>query len=155
VVFNGKDAKDAPAPANTTRASAMAAVGASPADAAVFDMASEGKSAQEILAFLSKASRRPFNRVLAAALSRIGVSSTVSVDPVAGWRNNMGRNGAKFAASYSPKTDTVALYTPREAERHILHEFVHSATLKAIARGGLAARQMQAIFDTCRNRHDV
>jgi hypothetical protein len=70
VVFNGKDAKDAPAPANTTRASAMAAVGASPADAAVFDMASEGKSAQEILAFLSKASRRPFNRVLAAALSQ-------------------------------------------------------------------------------------
>jgi hypothetical protein len=128
-------------------ATAMAAVGASPADAAVFDMASEGRSAQEILSFLSKASRRPFNRVLAAALSRIGVSSTVSVDPAAGWRNNQGRNGAKFAASYSPKTDTVALYTPREAERHILHEFVHAASLKAIARGGPAARQMQSIFD--------
>ena len=128
-------------------ATAMAAVGASPADAAVFDMASEGKSAQEILAFLSKASRRPFNRVLAAALSRIGVSSTVSIDQAAGWRNNRGRNGAKFAASYSPKTDTVALYTPREAERHVLHEFVHAASLKAIARGGPAARQMQSIFD--------
>ena len=128
VMFNGKDAKDAPAPANTTRASAMAAVGASPADAAVFDMASEGRSAQEILAFLSKASRRPFNRVLAAALSRIGVSSTVSIDPAAGWRNNQNRQGAKFAASYSPKTDTVSLYTPREAERHVLHEFVHAAS---------------------------
>jgi hypothetical protein len=147
VMFNGKDAKDAPAPANTTRASAMAAIGASPADAAVFDMAAEGKSAQEILSFLSKASRRPFNRVLANALSRIGVSSSVSVDQQAGWRNVQNRQGARFAASYSPKLDAVTLFTPRNAEIHALHEFVHAASMKAVARGGIAARRMQAIFD--------
>jgi hypothetical protein len=111
VMFNGKEAKDAPAPFNTTRASAMAAVGASPADAAVFDMASEGKSAQEILAFLSKASRRPFNRVLAAALSRIGVSSTVSIDQAAGWRNN------RAAMAPSSQRATARRLTPLRSTR--------------------------------------
>jgi len=71
VMFNGKDAKDAPAPANTTRASAMAAANTSPSDSAVYQMAQEGKTAAEILAFLAKASRRPFNRV-APVQSRAG-----------------------------------------------------------------------------------
>ncbi len=52
----------------------------------------------------------------------------------------------KYAAQYNPKNDTVTLFTPRSAESHALHEFVHAATLKAIAAGGPASVQMRGLF---------
>ncbi|MBP9805540.1 MAG: PLxRFG domain-containing protein [Candidatus Accumulibacter sp.] len=116
------------------------------ADKAVFDMAWDGKSSAEILSFISKASRRPFNRVLARHLARIGVSSTITLDSQGGWSFGNTSQAQRYAAAYNPRTDTVALFTPREAERHILHELVHAATLKAIAAGGLPAIQMRALF---------
>ena len=146
VMFNGKDAKDAPAPANTTRASAMAAANTSPSDSAVYQMAQEGKTAAEILAFLAKASRRPFNRVLAVALQKAGLQTSITVDPQGGWSVGNRSYSAKYAAAYSPKADKVALFTPRDAERHALHELTHAATLKAINAGGAAAMRMTALF---------
>ena len=119
----------------------------SPSDRAIYDMAGEGKSAAEILSFISKASRRPFNRYLANALNRIGVSSTVKLDSQGGWKFGNTSRAQRYAAAYNPRTDAVALFTPREAERHVLHELVHAATLKAIAKGGPAATQMKALFD--------
>jgi hypothetical protein len=146
VVFNGKDAKDAPAPANTTRASAMAAANTSPSDSAVYQMAQEGKTAAEILAFLAKASRRPFNRVLANALQKAGLQTSITVDSQNGWSVGNRSYAPKYAAAYSPKADKVALFTPRDAERHVLHELAHAATLKAINAGGAAAMRMTALF---------
>ena len=62
------------------------------------------------------------------------------------WNFGEAKPGARYAAAYNPKTDTVALFTPRDAERHVLHELIHAATLKAIAHGGPAATQMRALF---------
>lgn len=118
----------------------------SPADSAVYEMARDGKSAAEILEFLGKASRNGFNRYLANALKSMGVSSTVKLDSMGGWNFNRSKQGPKYAAAYSPKTDTVALFTPREAERHALHEFTHAATLKAIEAGGRPALEMKRLF---------
>jgi hypothetical protein len=146
VVFNGEEAKDAPAPFNTTRASALAAANTSPSDSAVYQMAQEGKPASEILAFLAKASRRPFNRVLAIALQKAGLQTSITVDPQGGWSVGNRSYAAKYAAAYSPKADKVALFTPRDAERHVLHELAHAATLKAINAGGAAAMRMTALF---------
>lgn len=42
--------------------------------------------------------------------------------------------GHKYAAAYNPKTDTVALFKPGSAERLMLNELMHAATLKALAR---------------------
>jgi hypothetical protein len=146
VVFNGKDAADAPFPANARRASALATVNASPADRAVFGMAAEGKSAAEILSFIGKASRRPFNRYLANALRNLGAASTITLDSQGGWQFGNTSRAQKYAAAYNPKTDSVALFTPREAERHLLHELTHAATLKAIAKGGVPAMRMRKLF---------
>ena len=122
------------------------ALNISPVDSAIYNMAREGKSAAEILSFIGKASRRPFNRYLANALRNIGVSSTVTLDSQGGWQFNQSKQGAKYSAAYHPKTDTVILLSPRKAETDVLHEFVHAATLKAIAKGGAASLQMRALF---------
>ncbi|OPZ83920.1 MAG: hypothetical protein BWY76_02069 [bacterium ADurb.Bin429] len=80
-------------------------------------MAQEGKTAAEILAFLAKASRRPFNRVLAVALQKAGLQTSITVDSQGGWSVGNRSYAAKYAAAYSPKADKVALFTPRDAER--------------------------------------
>lgn len=118
----------------------------SPADSAIYDMAVEGKPAAEILEFIGQASRRPFNQYLARALKNLGVSSTVKADEQSGW-NLFSQTGNKYGAAYNNKTDTVALFERQDAEHHILHEFTHAATLKAIAKGGPAATQMNALFE--------
>ena len=118
----------------------------SPADKAIYGMAAEGKSAQEILSFIAKASRRPFNRYLANALKNLGASSSVTLDSQGGWQFGNSSQAQKYAAAYNPKTDTVALFTAREAERHALHELTHAATLKAIAAGGPASIQMRGLY---------
>jgi len=119
---------------------------ASTADRAVYDMAQEGKSAAEILSFIGKASRRPFNRYLANALKNLGASSTITLDSQGGWRFGNTSRAQNYAAAYNSRTDTVALFTAREAERHLLHELVHAATMKAIKAGGPAAVRMRALF---------
>ena len=119
---------------------------ASTADRAVYDMAQEGKSAAEILEFIGKASRRPFNRYLANALKILGASSTITLDSQGDWRFGNTSRAQKYAAAYNSRTDTVALFTAREAERHILHELVHAATMKAIKAGWPAAVRMRALF---------
>ena len=117
-----------------------------PVDRALYDMAQEGRTSAEILSFIGKASRRPFNRLLATHLARIGVSSTITLDSQGGWQFGNTSRAQRYAAAYNPRTDTVALFTPREAERHILHELVHAATLKAIASGGVSAIRMRRLF---------
>jgi hypothetical protein len=126
--------------------------GYSPADRAVFGMASEGKGAAEILAFLSKASRRPFNRLLATALQKAGLQTAVTSDSQGGWQVGNRSYAQKYAAAYNPKADKVALFTPRDAERHVLHELVHAATLKAIAGGGGRRCACGRCSSTCRSR---
>ena len=119
---------------------------ATPADKAIYGMVAEGKSASEILSFIGKGSRRPFNRYLANALKNLGVLPTIKLDSMSGWNINDRKMAAKYAAAYNPKTDTIALFTAREAERHALHELTHAATLKAIAAGGPASVQMRGLF---------
>jgi hypothetical protein len=124
-----------------------AAVGAPPTDRAVYEMAQDGKPTSEILAFLSKASRRPFNRVLATALQKAGLQTTITVDSQAGWQVGNRSYAQRYAAAYSPRADKVALFTPRDAERHVLHELTHAATLKAIEAGGMSAARMKSLFN--------
>jgi len=118
----------------------------SPSDSAIYDMAAEGKSAAEILEFIGQASRRPFNQYLARALKSFGVLPTVKADAQSGW-SLFSQTGNKYGAAYNNKTDTVALFERQDAEHHALHEFTHAATLKAIAKGGPAATQMNALFE--------
>jgi hypothetical protein len=118
-----------------------------PSDSAIYDMAREGKSAQEILAFIRASARRRFDRHLANALMNLGVKSTIKLDMFSGWKISQALPGKRYAAAYSPKTDTVAIFTPRGATQSVLHELVHAATLKALANPrSRAAIEMRRLF---------
>jgi hypothetical protein len=125
---------------------AASAANVSPADSAIFDMAAEGKSAADILDFISNGSRRGFNRYLARALKNLGVASTVKEDRAAGGAI-YSQTGNRYGAAYNHKTDTVSLFERAEAERHALHEFTHAGTIKAIAQGGPVVNQLRALFE--------
>ena len=116
------------------------------ADKAIYGMAAEGKSAADILKFIADTSRNPFYRQLARLLQKTGIAPTITVGESKGWKFNAGE-GNQYAAAYNPKTDTVALFRPAAAERHVLHELVHAATLKALQKKGLAAVQMKKLFE--------
>ena len=103
------------------------------ADKAIYGMSAEGKSAADILKFIASASRNPFNRQLAKLLLKTGIAPKITVGDAKGWKFNAG-NDKTYAAAYSPKTNTIALFRPVAAERNVLHELMHAATLKALAR---------------------
>ena len=117
----------------------------SSADKAIYGMAAEGKSSAEILKFIASASRNPFYRQLAKLLLKTGIAPKIMVGDGKGWKMNAGE-GHKYAAAYNPTTDTVALFRPGSAERNMLHELMHAATIKALGKNGLAAGQMKALF---------
>ena len=117
----------------------------SPADTAVYGMVVDGKSATDILKFIASASRNPMNRQLAKLLLKTGIAPRMTVGTSDGWKFNAG-NDKKYAAAYNAKANTVALFRPASAERHVLHELMHAATLKALNQKGLAAIQMKALF---------
>lgn len=116
-----------------------------PSDKAVYGMAAEGKSAQDILRFISASSRVPFYRMLAKALLQTGINPSITVGSSDGWKFSAG--DGKYAAAYNPKTDAVALFRPAASERNVLHEMMHAATLKALSKKGLASAQMRALFN--------
>lgn len=117
-----------------------------PSDKAIYGMAAEGKSAKDILKFIAASSRNPFYRQLARVLLKTGIAPKITVGDGKGFTFNAG-NDKKYAASYDPKTDTVSLFRPASSERHVLHELVHAATIKALSKKGMAAVQMRALFN--------
>ena len=116
-----------------------------PADKAIYGMATEGKNAKEVLGFIAGASRSLFNRHLARALIQTELATSITVGDGRGWKFNAGEG--KYAAAYNPATDTAALFRPAAAERNVLHECMHAATLKALSKRGLAATQMRRLYE--------
>lgn len=117
----------------------------SPADKAIYGMATEGKSAADILKFIASASRSPFNRQVAKLLLKTGINPSITVGDGKGWKFNAGE-GNKYAAGYDPKKDMISLFRPGAAERNMVHELIHAASLKALSRKSLASAQMKALF---------
>lgn len=109
-------------------------------DQAVYDLAAEGKSAADVLTLIAGNSRQPFYRQLAKLLLKSGIAPSVTV----GATFNTG--DGKYAAAYDPATDSAALFEPAAAERNALHEFMHAATLAAMASNGIAAAGMRKLF---------
>ncbi|UCV14116.1 PLxRFG domain-containing protein [Quatrionicoccus australiensis] len=114
-------------------------------DQLVYGLAAEGKSSNEILQAIVKTSAVPFNRQLARLLIAKGVSAKVTVGDAKGWAIHAGPSN-NYAAAYNPKTNTASLFRPASAERHLLHEMVHAATLDALGQKSLASGQLKALF---------
>lgn len=118
----------------------------SASDKAIYGMAAEGKRANEILQFIAEASRSPFYRTLARVLLKTGINPSTTVGDGKDWKMNAGE-GNKYAAGFDPKKNMVALFRVASAERNMLHELVHAATLQALGKKGLASVQMKHLFD--------
>lgn len=116
----------------------------SPADKAVFGMAAEGKSTKEILEFIAAGSRSTFNRQLARLMLAKGIEAKVTVGDPKAWKIATGPG--KYAAAYSPLANTVALFRPASAERHMLHELMHAGTMQALRKNGMASGQMKVLL---------
>lgn len=114
-------------------------------DRAVYGMVAEGQSAADVLGFIRDGSRSPLNRKMARLLLKTGITPAVKLGDSKDFRFHSESDG-HYSAAYVPKTDTAYLFRPHDAERHFLHEMVHAATVKALAKPGLAAMQMRHLF---------
>jgi hypothetical protein len=108
-------------------------------------MAAEGKSAAEILKFIASASRNPFNRQVARLLLKTGIAPSITVGDGKTWKIRDAKSG-----EYSPRPTiqrrTRLRCSVRLRLRGMLHELIHAASLKALAKNGLASAQMKALF---------
>ena len=120
--------------------------GISERDRTIYGMAVEGKSASEVLTEIANNSEVPFYREVAKRLLAAGVSPTITVGDGKGWKFFAG-DGRKYAAAYNPKSNTVSLFRPSSAERNMIHELVHAATISALEKNGLSASQLKALFN--------
>lgn len=113
-------------------------------DRAVMDMVREGKSAEDILGLIASTSATPFNRKVAALLSKTGAAPAVTMG------GNMGADGGfTFLAKYSRKNDELTLSegAAGQAEQIFLHEMIHAASLKSLDRKGVASLQMRKLYE--------
>jgi hypothetical protein len=113
-------------------------------DKAVFGMAVEGQKAADVLGLIKGASHSQFNRQLAGLLLKTGINPSLAIS--SGAELNMGGKAREYAAVYYPAKDSVFMFRPFDAERHMLHEFIHAATAKAIEKTGLASTRMNLLY---------
>lgn len=117
-------------------------------DQSLYDDIGTGKSSKDILSRIANESGNALNREIAQALLDAGINPKVTQETADGKRFTVGNapQGYAFAAAYSPKTDTVMLFRPEEAERNALHEFVHAGSFKALRKNGPASVGMKQLY---------
>jgi predicted RNA methylase len=116
-------------------------------DGRLLDDVKAGATAQALLQRIARESTSAVNRALAEALIKAGVRSKVSIAEMA--------DGAVFgdqeaAAAYHPGSDRVELSEGPNAEKHLLHELVHAATVRAIRSDSKAAADLRALLRSIR-----
>ena len=119
--------------------------GSSSTDQAIFDLLEQARGASEVLDFIRSKSNNTFNRQLARILSALGLKTQVKQGASKGLVFMAGPR-ADYSAAYDPKRDEATLFHPNDAERHVLHELVHAATVTAISKPGLAATRMKNLY---------
>lgn len=145
---NGRSASNAgERTSNGTLFNRTAEPAASQFDQLLYDGIGQGKTVNDTLDAIRKASPNKFNRAVARALIQAGLETTIQHGEAKGLKFAVkDRNAESFAAAYKPKTDTVMLFTPANAERNVLHELMHAATYQAVRGKTLAAGQLKALF---------
>jgi hypothetical protein len=118
----------------------------SPMDAKVSGLVREGASVDKVLAHIEQHSGNADYRALATALRALGLKTGILFERAAGTYTG-GVDAAMATASYRASTDTAYLHQQDGAEQNALHELVHAATLKALAKGGLAAQQIKSLWN--------
>ena len=125
----------------------------SPLDASIVDMAKSGANVTSMLERIALVSTSAYNKVLARALLQTGVKSTVEFGSPEGM--NFRYDDLNYTAAYRPVSDRVSLFREAGAEKSLLHELTHAATVRAIARGGIAAQELKALIAQVRASSEI
>lgn len=111
--------------------------GMSAMDSAIYASARAGDSLKGVLEGIAEASGTPFYRQLAELLLEKRIDAMLQTAPADG----------VHGGTYDPKSNTISLLAEADAERHLLHEAVHAATLAGLASNRPAADAMQALLE--------
>lgn len=128
--------------------------GISAFDRELYGQVAKGTTAKPILQAVADVTTNKLYRELAQKLINAGVNPRVHAASHSELINALKDQGEvasvddvrRFAAAYLPKTDEVMLFRVVDTERHLMHEFTHAATMKAIRSKSAAARQMADLF---------
>jgi hypothetical protein len=112
-------------------------------DKAVMQAIADGKSSRDVLRLVASGSKDPFSRQVARLLLRAGITPNIEFGHI-----GKGKNGAPIHGQYRGKSDTIAIAASAEyaAERIFMHEAMHAATMRALAKPGLAKLQMEKLL---------
>ncbi|KZK31995.1 hypothetical protein A4F85_04570 [Delftia sp. GW456-R20] len=118
-------------------------------DKAVMQAIADGKSARDVLRLVAEQSKDPFLRKVARLLLRAGITPNVQF-------GHIGKTvkGTPIHGQYRGRSDTIAMAGSAEyaAERIFMHEAMHAATMRALAKGGLPKMQLQKLLEHVRKQ---
>ncbi len=122
---------------------------ASAMDTTVADMVQDGTSVAKLLAAIAEQSDNADHQALAKAMGGLGLKTGILFENLRGKRNfTVGSaNNDNVRGGYRASDDTALLYRADGAEQTMLHELVHAATIRALQRGGLNARNIKALWN--------
>lgn len=112
-------------------------------DKAVMQALADGKSARDVLRLIANGSKDPFRRQVARLLLKSGITPNIEFGHI-----GKTKNGTPIYGQYRGKTDTIAIAGSAEyaAERIFMHEAMHAATMRALAKPGLPSLQLRKLL---------
>lgn len=122
---------------------------ASAQDKAVMQAIADGKSARDVLRLVASGTKDTFTRQVARLLLKSGITPNLQFGHI-----GKTSTGKPIHGQYRGKTDTIAMAGSAEyaAERIFMHEAMHAATMRALAKGGLPKLQLQKLLDHVRKQ---
>lgn len=114
---------------------------ASAQDKAVMQAIADGKSARDVLRVTASGSKDPFLRQVARMLLKTGITPNIEFGHIGLHKGN------PIHGQYRGQSDTIAIAGSAEyaAERIFMHEAMHAATMRALAKPGLIRLQLQKL----------
>lgn len=118
-------------------------------DKAVMQAIADGKSARDVLRLIANQSKDPFRRQVARLLLKAGITPNIQFGHI-----GKDKKGNLIHGQYRGQSDTILIAGSAEyaAERIFLHEAMHAATMRALAKPGLLRLQLQKLLEHVRKQ---
>lgn len=118
-------------------------------DKAVMQAIADGKSARDVLRLIASGSKDPFLRQVARLLLKAGITPNIQFGYI-----GKTKKGDPIHGQYRGESDTIAIAGSAEyaAERIFMHEAMHAATMRALAKPGLPRLQLQKLLEHVRKQ---
>ena len=118
-------------------------------DKAVMQAIADGKTTRDVLRLIASGSKDPFLRQVARLLLKAGITPNIQFGHI-----GKTKKGDPIHGQYRGESDTIAIAGSAEyaAERIFMHEAMHAATMRALAKPGLPRLQLQKLLEHVRKQ---